>query len=468
MAQKNLMIRIVIFFGVCLPLIAPKLAFSDSLIDEATAQAQGLTRPWFSQVQMDRSQDHVQSTTLFDGMLLLQTRRGVIQAFDGETGETLWVTRVGSPTRLTTPVGASADHAAVVNGSNLFLFERMTGKHLWSRLIGGGIIAAPGISKEYIFVPKVNGILEAYSIDDPKIPTWKHNAHGRAMVQPIVENQSVGWPTDRGAFYVARTSPPEIVFRTETYDTIVAPPAYIRPHFYIGSADGYLYKVDERTGDIKWRFSTGEVMANRPVAVDGYIYVTAEGGGLYRVLADKSVAEKANARTDPEANQPGDEAEKVDRNLVAEEGKEVWRNPKIARLLAVTPQRIFGMDNQGTIQIVSTITGRRLGTITTEDISLAVINHVSDRIYLVTDDGLVQCLHDTRIRTPILHRAANPSGKKDVKDDVPPTGDDKSNESDTNPFENDSETTDDSENPFGKSETSETEDAEGESENPFQ
>ena len=111
---------------------------------------------------------------------------------------------------------------------------------------------------------------------------------------------------------------------------------------------------------------------------------------------------------------------------------------------------------------MSTVTGRQLGTIATEDISLPIINHVSDRIYLVTDDGLVQCLHDTQIRTPIFHRAANPSGKKLAKDDAQPTGGDKSNEPAANPFE------DDGKNPFGNSEIPKTEDAEGESENPFQ
>ena len=110
------MIRFPTFSCFLLLLLHPTLGFADVLIDEARAQAQGLTRAWFAQAQLDRSMDKVESVT-FDrraneknGILFLQTRLGTIQAFDSETGEVLWVNHVGSPDHPTTPIGVGPNY----------------------------------------------------------------------------------------------------------------------------------------------------------------------------------------------------------------------------------------------------------------------------------------------------------------------------------------------------------------------
>ena len=74
---------------------------------------------------MNVGRDHVE-TVNFDGELLtVQTKRGVIQTIDGETGDTLWVANVDSPGLFTSSVGVGPKHAALANGSNLLVFDQV-------------------------------------------------------------------------------------------------------------------------------------------------------------------------------------------------------------------------------------------------------------------------------------------------------------------------------------------------------
>ncbi|MFP6666011.1 MAG: PQQ-binding-like beta-propeller repeat protein [Pirellulales bacterium] len=376
------------------------------LISEITARRYGLTRSWFAQVDLDRSRDRVQSIAIHDRTLFVQTKRGVLQAIDAETGKTMWVNRLGSPLHPTTEVGVSDEYVAALNGSTLYVFERATGKSSWSRRVVGAPGAGPGISKDYIFVPTINGILEAYNLEQPRKPAWLYNAGGRALVQPFVASGSVSWPTDRGSFYVAGAETLTIRYRTEARDDIVAQAAHIPPFFYFGSLDGNLYKVHERSGNIAWRFTAGEPVAKKPVAINGRIYVAAMHGGLYCVLGDARVARSADFDARQAAANRGEitaEEAKQQTPLRVDEGAELWWAPEIVKLLAVTPSRIYGLDRSGRMRICRADTGSLISTMSIERLSLHLINHVSDRIYVGTKFGLIQCLHEPRIEEPLAY-----------------------------------------------------------------
>ena len=379
------------------------LVVADGLLDRMQLQRQGLTRPWFTQVQMDIGRDHVETVT-FDGELLtVQTKRGVVQTIDGETGDTLWVTNVDSPGLFTSAVGVGPEHTALANGSRLVIFDRKTGKQVWSRKISGGVIGAPGVSEDYVFVPKVDGNLEVYSLDEPRVwkevrsvsdtqfPVWRYNSHGKTMVQPTVFDGLFGWANDRSAFYVARIKPMEILFRLETFQNVVVPPIKINSFLYIVSADGYLYKVNTKTGDIRWRFSTGTPLIYPPVAVDGFIYISTPSGGLYRILADKEVAKKSGV-LDSAVGEEQRLRKTPMRSPSLEEGNEAWFNPDISRILSVTAERIFGLDRRNNLRIVDTRTGKSMGSISTEGVSIPITNQFTDRIYLASTNGLIQCI----------------------------------------------------------------------------
>ena len=437
-------------------------AIADGLIDSGQLQRQGLTRPWFNQVQMDVGRDRVENVN-FDGELLtIQTKRGVIQTIDGETGETLWASNVSSPGLFTSSIGVGPDHAVLSNGSHLLVFDRKTGKQVWSRKLSGGVIGSPGVSDDFVFVPKVDGNLEVYSLDKPRawgdvrsvsdtqFPVWRFNSHGKTMVQPTIFDGFFGWSNDRATFYVARIKPMEILFRLETFEDVVVPPVKIGSFLYVVSADGYLYKVNTKTGDIRWRFSTGTPLIYRPVARDGFVYISTPQGGLYRILADKDVAQKAGLLDEDNEQNPNASPAKSS----IEEGNEVWFNPDIARILSVTSERIFGLDKRENLQIVDTETGQSLGNLPTGGVSIPITNPLTDRIYLASTDGLIQCIeslnrnsaNENKIQITAKSDVEKDDGEADQKD--PGEGDNPFQEEGDNSPDEQNTSEDDSDDPF--------------------
>src|SRR5437660_5967102 len=54
---------------------------------------------------------------------------------------------------------------------------------------------------------------------------------------------------------------------------------------YVGSDDSYLYALNVLTGELKWKFKTGDVVYSSPAVVDGAVYVGSHDGYLYSVDA---------------------------------------------------------------------------------------------------------------------------------------------------------------------------------------
>jgi len=350
-------------------------AIRGPIISQGTALRYGLEREWFTQVELDRSRSRVQHIFQSRDTLFVQTDRGVIHALDAETGRTEWRRGVGNPDYPSLGSAANDKVLAVVNGSTLYVIDRNSGRQLWDRSLGTVPGAGPAVTAERVFVPMVNGRIESYEIEDQYGPPWMYWSDGRAMVQPITSKQSVAWPTSQGYFYVGRAVNPIIRFRVETDDEIISQPAYGKPYFYAGSMDGYVYAVHEQSGNQRWRFSTGDPISSSPVVIDDRVYVATDRGGMYCIDSQS--------------------------------GDEIWWAPRVERFLSASPTRIFGADRFGRIFILDAKTGGRLGILQTAGINLYHINHRSDRIYLGSDTGILQCLHDVDLDQPVYHNLSN-------------------------------------------------------------
>ena len=52
---------------------------------------------------------------------------------------------------------------------------------------------------------------------------------------------------------------------------------------YISSEDSYLYAVDIKTGQEKWKFKTGDIILSSPSVSGGVVYFGSSDGNLYAV-----------------------------------------------------------------------------------------------------------------------------------------------------------------------------------------
>ncbi len=106
------------------------------LISQSTAQRHGLSKAWYTQIELDRSIDHVAYITQQGGMLYVQTTHAMVHALDAETGRKIWNVQIGRRNQLSF-TGVNENLLAVINGSTLYVVERKTGKLKWERVMQG-------------------------------------------------------------------------------------------------------------------------------------------------------------------------------------------------------------------------------------------------------------------------------------------------------------------------------------------
>ncbi len=406
------LVTLAVLFTTALPPVEAQSGRSP-LIRESTAQRHGLTRAWFHRVQMDSGRDRVENITVGDGVLFVQTLRGVISSVDAETGKMHWHRRIGSIDRPTTAVGIGPDHVAVLNGPTLYVMDRVNGNILWSRRTHGAPGAGPAVNSHSVYVVSNLGVLQAYSIHNPDRSAWRYASVGLSDVQPYATERSVAWPTESKFFYVVESGTINPQFRIQTGERIVARPVYIRPFLFVGTLGGHLYKIHERTGSQQWRFAAGAPISSRPLATGEKVFVATETNGVF-CLSGK-VSDEMLKAAEAEAGQ-------IDRSA-AVDGEELWWTPRVTELLAASPTRLYGRDTTGKTLVLRADNGAVVDTLPTQLSDLTVTNDRTDRIYLATREGLIQCLREVALPEPVVHanqivvRKKAPAGDGDEDDE---------------------------------------------------
>ncbi len=378
-------------------------ALRSGIIPQTTAARHGLTRPWFTQIQLDRGRARIGQIVLFQGTLYVQTNRAMLHAIDAETGQTLWAKQVGRSNHPSLTPGLGHDLLAVINGSRLYVCNRYNGNLLYEVQVDGVPGAGSAVSKKWAYVPMVNGLVMAYRLRQEYVPPLACQSLGRALVQPLVTRQTEGeefvaWPTDRGYLNIARVDLRAedrlaLKYRLETDAGIAARPTYQPPDpkdagasgvIFAASRDGFVYAIQEKNGELLWRFSAGEPILQPVVVIGNRVYAATQPGGICCISAQT--------------------------------GGEVWWAPNVIQFIAAGKQQVYVADKLGRILVLSAETGTRLDTIDATTLSIKLTNARTDRLYLATDTGLIQCLHELEQSEPIHYgRPRKKTPKKERK-----------------------------------------------------
>ncbi|MEM8944336.1 MAG: PQQ-binding-like beta-propeller repeat protein [Planctomycetota bacterium] len=351
------------------------IATAQSLVRNQAAGRLGIERTWFAQVQVNAAQHKVVHWLLDRDQLFALTSAGAVQAFDAETGQTLWTTELGVGHSPAAGVAVNSKYIALLGAGRIYVMDRTDGHHLWSRQIGGASVAAPALSETHAYVVLLSGRVEGYRLDSPSEAVWQYQSDGRIFQNPTTTGQVVSWPTDSGKLYVGQAETPRVLFRVETNDEIVTAPAEQEPYLYVASLDGYLYCFHELTGSEQWRYATGFAITSRPAIVGDIAYVASEGPTLHAVSAST--------------------------------GQALWQVSGAAQFVALGKQHTYGMDRYGTLVVIDNATGGVAGRLSTGAGSMALVNDQSDRIFLINDNGLVQCLKEIGADQPTWHRESS-------------------------------------------------------------
>ncbi|MDO5308447.1 MAG: PQQ-binding-like beta-propeller repeat protein [Planctomycetia bacterium] len=437
-----------------------------TLVPEQSARAAGLTRAWFAQAMVERGREVVTSVTVQDGLLLLTTDKGVLQVFDAETGVSLWRVDVGDSYLFAPAVNSKV--VVAICGTQLNVYDRANGAMIVSTQLYGQPASSPLASEREIYVPTFAQRVLAYPLtpvkddgsllkstvetmqkvveSDPSLTAdlntrvatkyvekdrgfkvesldsirpYSCTSFGVSMVPPILgtqdaEHDMVGWTTDQGwlligsmdrtttdapfkLFYKLQSRPNfAYVGESRVYNTAMIPrddveatPFFVEKDlskqcmaqaesdrvgglFLIGSRSGHVFAMNDVNGKLRWTYLTETPTSNRIAAFDDKAYIPTENGDYFAVTLFN--------------------------------GEEVWKAIDVQQTVAASEKCVYVVDNLNRLAALNMQTGQRLHTLDVGNVQRFVFNGETDRIYLVSDDGLVQCLREIDQTTPVIRR----------------------------------------------------------------
>lgn len=347
------------------------------IVSEARANQVGLTRAWLSRVQVDPGRGRVAAVVIEGNTLFAQTDQAIVQALDAETGRTLWTAQIGNPRYPTLAPAASDRFVACTNGSTLYVLDRTRGELLWSHKLKGAPSAGAAANQDHAYIPMIDGSIEVYKF--VRVNAVDENAaivfgKGQPLQAPLATEKRLMWGTAAGYVFSDSLVNSQVRFRVKADGPVVAQLAYRPPLLVFGSKDGYLYAINELNGSLIWKFSAGAAIVEQPVAVEGAVYALADSGGLFRL--------------DPLS------------------GRETWYAAGVKKFLAASAQRLYAADYVGRLLVLDALSGARLATLATEALDLKVCNTRTDRIYVGTTTGVLQCLRERELTAPLKHGPA--------------------------------------------------------------
>jgi len=84
-------------------------------------------------------------------------------------------------------------------------------------------------------------------------------------------------------------------------------------------------------------------------------------------------------------------------------GEEIWFSGGLTQFVSLSPTKVYAIHGRDRLMIVDAASGARLGGFPIPGVTLKLINRMTDRIYLGTDSGILQCLREAELRSPVVY-----------------------------------------------------------------
>ena len=198
----------------------------------------------------------VSSPVYSDKVLYFGGDDGNVYAVDAETGRQIWKRATAGPVSATPAVASGAVYVGSYDGK-FYALNAQTGAMKWKFATGGERrFEAKGL---HGMQPKNQTMADPFDV---------------FLSSPLVANGAVYFGSGDGNLYALDASSGELRWKFKTGDVVHASPAFADGVLFFGSWDSYFYAVDAKTGKEKWRFHGGE---DALIHNQGWVSVVASG-----------------------------------------------------------------------------------------------------------------------------------------------------------------------------------------------
>lgn len=144
-----------------------------------------------------------------------------------------------------------------------------------------------------------------------------------------------------------------------------------------GGKAAYVFAVKDRLGEVVWQFAASGPIKEQIAVIGKDVYCCTTSGGMHA--------------------------------LDIMDGKEQWYSPGIRQFVAASKKRLYTLDRRNRMVILDRRTGAQLNSFDVKRFDRFLFNIQTDRIYIINDSGLIQCLHErqpkaTQKSQPLYHR----------------------------------------------------------------
>ena len=151
---------------------------------------------------------------------------------------------------------------------NVYAVDAASGRQRWMARTGGPVSSTPALDGERLFALSYDGRLYALDVRTGEV-LWKFATEGERRFEA------------RGLHGMQ----PRAQTFADMYDVYLSSPLVVGGKVYFGSGDGHVYAVDAATGELAWKFATGDVVHASPAYADGLVVVGSWDGRLYALDA---------------------------------------------------------------------------------------------------------------------------------------------------------------------------------------
>jgi outer membrane protein assembly factor BamB len=239
----------------------------------------------------------------------------------------------------------------------------------WRFRTTGRVLTSPAIAGNTAYIGSTDGQLYAVNLADGK-ERWHFATKARITSSPAVADGVVYVLSYDNHLYAvdAATGKSKWAFATggerrfaathihgflpdaermpDPYDVFLSSPAVWQHTVYFGSSDGNIYAVDAASGQVRWKYPTGDVVHASPAIANGVVYIGSWDSYFYALDAATGKLEwRFKGGVDPDIhNQVGFQSSAAVVNGVAYVG---CRDAQLYAFDARTGRKKWSFDNKG-------------------------------------------------------------------------------------------------------------------------
>jgi len=178
----------------------------------------------------------------------------------------------------------------------------------WKFKTGSKIVSSPAVVDGTVYFGSADRNIYAVNAADGSL-RWKFPTRGGVNSSPAVAGGSVYFGSLDGNFYAVDAASGKVKWQFKTggerrftapgihgamprtermpdpFDVFLSSPVVAGGMVYFGSGDQNVYALDAQTGELKWKFATGDVVHASPAIAGGVLYIGSWDRHLYALDA---------------------------------------------------------------------------------------------------------------------------------------------------------------------------------------